>query len=40
MAARIPGAVLKVYPDAAHLVLWGRPERVAEDITAFLRTLG
>ncbi|BCW18363.1 alpha/beta hydrolase [Arthrobacter sp. NtRootA9] len=40
LAARIPGAALKVYPDVAHLVLWECPERVAEDITAFLRALG
>ncbi|MCT9625759.1 alpha/beta hydrolase [Pseudarthrobacter equi] len=40
LAARIPGSVLRTYPDAAHLVLWECPERVAEDITAFLRTLG
>ncbi|MDQ1052816.1 pimeloyl-ACP methyl ester carboxylesterase [Arthrobacter sp. SORGH_AS 212] len=38
LAARIPGAVLRIYRDAAHLVLWECPERVAEDITAFLRT--
>lgn len=36
LAARIPGAVLKVYPDVAHLVLWECPEQVAEDAAAFL----
>lgn len=36
LAARIPGAVLKVYPDVAHMVLWECPERVAEDAAAFL----
>lgn len=36
LAARIPGAVLKVYPDVAHVVLWECPERVAEDAAAFL----
>jgi rifampin ADP-ribosylating transferase len=36
LAARIEGAVLKVYPDVAHMVLWECPERVAEDATAFL----
>jgi rifampin ADP-ribosylating transferase len=36
LAARIPGAALKVYPDVAHLVLWECPERVAEDAAAFL----
>nr|WP_235046945.1 alpha/beta hydrolase [Arthrobacter nitrophenolicus] len=40
LAARIPGAVLKVYPDAGHLVLWEHPDRVAADATAFLRALG
>jgi len=40
LAARIPGSVLKVYPDVAHLVLWECPERVAEDTTAFLASLG
>jgi pimeloyl-ACP methyl ester carboxylesterase len=38
LAARIPGAVLKVYPDVAHMVLWECPERIAEDTVAFLRT--
>ncbi len=38
LAARIPGAVLKVYPDVAHLVLWECPERVAEDAMEFLRS--
>ncbi|BAS07651.1 conserved hypothetical protein [Arthrobacter sp. Hiyo4] len=36
LSARIPGSVLKVYPDVAHVVLWECPERVAEDTTAFL----
>jgi pimeloyl-ACP methyl ester carboxylesterase len=39
LAARIAGAVLKVYPDVAHMVLWECPERVAEDAAAFLRSL-
>lgn len=39
MAARIPGAVLKVYSAVAHMVLWECPERIAEDATAFFRTL-
>ncbi|MBT2554542.1 alpha/beta fold hydrolase [Arthrobacter sp. ISL-5] len=38
LAARLPGAVLKVYPDVAHVVLWECPERVAEDAAAFLRS--
>ena len=40
LAARIPGSVLKVYPDVAHPVLWECPERVAEDAAAFFRSLG
>ncbi|MFJ5698945.1 alpha/beta fold hydrolase [Arthrobacter sp. NPDC093139] len=36
LAARIPGAVLKVYPDVGHMVLWECPERVAEDAAVFL----
>jgi pimeloyl-ACP methyl ester carboxylesterase len=39
MAARIPGAVLTVYPGVAHVVLWECPEQVARDTAAFLRTL-
>ncbi|MDR6558248.1 rifampin ADP-ribosylating transferase [Arthrobacter pascens] len=38
LAARIPGAVLKVYSHVAHMVLWECPERVAEDATAFFRS--
>jgi rifampin ADP-ribosylating transferase len=40
LAGRIPGAVLKVYPDVAHLVLWECPERVAADIIGFLGPVG
>lgn len=40
LAARIPGAVLKAYPDVAHLVLWECPEKVAADIMAFLSPAG
>jgi rifampin ADP-ribosylating transferase len=39
LAARIPGAVLTVYPDVAHVVLWECPERVAKDATAFFRSI-
>ncbi|MCC9204973.1 alpha/beta fold hydrolase [Arthrobacter sp. zg-Y769] len=39
LAARIEGAELKIYPDAAHLVLWECPQRVAADTTAFLASL-
>jgi rifampin ADP-ribosylating transferase len=40
LAGRIPGAVLKVYPDVAHLVLWECPERVATDIIGFISPVG
>ncbi|MCO4253938.1 alpha/beta fold hydrolase [Pseudarthrobacter cellobiosi] len=40
LAARIPGSVLKIYPDVGHMVLWECPDRVAEDTTAFLASLG
>ncbi|AOT03630.1 alpha/beta fold hydrolase [Arthrobacter sp. U41] len=40
LAARIPGAAVKVYPDVAHLVLWECPERVAGDAAAFFHSLG
>jgi rifampin ADP-ribosylating transferase len=39
LAARIPGARLLVYPGVGHMVLWECPEPVAEDTTAFFRTL-
>lgn len=39
LADRIPGAILKVYPDAGHLVLWEHPARVAADAAAFLHAL-
>jgi rifampin ADP-ribosylating transferase len=37
MVAAIPGARLVVYDDTGHLVLWEHPERVAAEVTAFLR---
>lgn len=40
LAARIKGSELKVYPDAAHLVMWECPRHVAADTTAFLASLG
>jgi rifampin ADP-ribosylating transferase len=39
LAARIPGAVLKVYPGVGHVVLWECPEQVAEDAAAFFSSL-
>ena len=35
----IPASRLIVYPDAAHLVLWEHPERIARDVTAFMAAL-
>ncbi|MBJ2120545.1 alpha/beta hydrolase [Arthrobacter sp. MSA 4-2] len=40
LAARITGAVLKVYPDVGHLVLWECPDQVAGDMRAFLDSPG
>ncbi|MCA4133074.1 alpha/beta fold hydrolase [Arthrobacter sp. M4] len=40
LADRIDGAKLVVYPGVGHLVLWEVPERVAEDTTAFLTSVG
>ncbi|MEO8221047.1 MAG: alpha/beta hydrolase [Specibacter sp.] len=40
LVERIDGAVLQVYPEAAHLVLWECPEQVARDATAFLLAVG
>lgn len=40
LADRIGDALLTVYPDVAHLVLWECPEQVAQDATAFLRSVG
>ena len=36
LAAAIPGARLTVYPDAAHLVLWEQPSRIAGDVVAWM----
>ncbi|WP_026556732.1 alpha/beta fold hydrolase [Arthrobacter sp. 35W] len=40
LAARIPGSVLKVYPNVGHLVLWECPEQLAQDAASFLGSLG
>jgi non-heme chloroperoxidase len=37
LAAAIPGATLKVYPETGHAVHWERPEWVVRDLEAFLR---
>lgn len=40
LVERIHGAVLTVYAEAAHLVLWECPAQVAMDATTFLLSLG
>ena len=40
LVAAIPGARLIVYPDAAHLVLWELPERIAHDVSSWIAGLG
>jgi pimeloyl-ACP methyl ester carboxylesterase len=40
LVATIPGARLVVYPDAAHLVLWEHPARVANDVATWMSGLG
>ena len=39
LAAAIPRSRLIVYHDTGHLVLWEQPERVASDLTDFVRGL-
>jgi rifampin ADP-ribosylating transferase len=39
LSAAIPGSHLVVYHDTGHLVLWEQPERVANDLTAFVTGL-
>jgi pimeloyl-ACP methyl ester carboxylesterase len=36
LAAAIPGARLVTYESTGHMVLWEQPERIADDITAFI----
>ena len=40
LQAAIPGALLLVYEDTGHLVLWEQPERVAADLVDFIDRLG
>jgi non-heme chloroperoxidase len=40
LAAAIPGARLMVYPETGHAPQWERPERVANDLVAFMREAG
>jgi non-heme chloroperoxidase len=37
LAAAIPGARLKVYPDTGHAVHWERPEQVVRDLEEFMK---
>jgi non-heme chloroperoxidase len=37
LAAAIPGATLKVYPETGHAVHWDRPEQVVRDLEAFMK---
>jgi non-heme chloroperoxidase len=37
LAAAIPGATLRVYPDTGHAVHWERPEQVVRDLEAFMK---
>ena len=40
LAAAIPDATLKVYPETGHAVHWERPERVVRDLEAFMKDTG
>jgi non-heme chloroperoxidase len=37
LAAAIPGATLKVYPETGHAAHWERPEWVVRDLEAFIK---
>jgi non-heme chloroperoxidase len=37
LAAAIPGATLKVYPETGHAVHWDRPEQVVRDLEEFMK---
>jgi pimeloyl-ACP methyl ester carboxylesterase len=39
LVAAIPGSQLIVYPDAAHLVLWEHPDRIANDVAGWIARL-
>ena len=40
LRAAIPNSRLVVYPGAGHALYWEEPERVAQDVAAFARSLG
>ena len=37
LAAAIPGATLKVYPESGHAVHWERSEEVVRDLEVFMK---
>jgi non-heme chloroperoxidase len=37
LAAAVPGARSRVYPQTGHSPHWERPERFADDLVAFMR---
>ena len=37
LAAAIPGATLRVYPETGHAVHWDRPEWVVRDLEEFMK---
>ena len=39
LAAAIPGATLKVYPETGHAVHWDQPEWVVRDLEAFMKEI-
>jgi pimeloyl-ACP methyl ester carboxylesterase len=39
LAAAIPGATLRVYPETGHAVHWERPEQFARDLEAFMEEI-
>jgi non-heme chloroperoxidase len=39
LAAAIPGATLKVYPETGHAVHWDRPEWVVRDLEKFMKDM-
>jgi pimeloyl-ACP methyl ester carboxylesterase len=40
LAAAIPDATLKVYPETGHSVHWERPDQVVRDLEAFMKDRG
>jgi pimeloyl-ACP methyl ester carboxylesterase len=40
LASAIPNARVVIYPGSGHALYWEEPERVAQDLVAFARSLG